>query len=150
MLAHQLLGHGQALAGGHAYIDDLRAQRQRGRALDGRGVRGHDDDSFSADFARHIGHGLGVVAAGVSDDAAGDLLGSELQNFVGRAAHLECADGLKALGLEPDLLAGSVAGEAGESGFDQWGFDGDERDAGGGGANFGEGDEVSAILCGPA
>ena len=142
VLADQLLGDGQPLARSQAHIDDLRAQRQRRGALDGRRVRGHHDNRLSADFARHIGHGLRMVAAGVSDDAAGDLAGSKLENLVGRAAHLEGADGLKTLRLEPDLLAGSVAGEAGEGSFDQRGFHGDLRDARSGGANGFEGDEV--------
>jgi hypothetical protein len=55
-----------------------------------------------------------MVAARIGDDAAGDFAGSELQNLVGRAANLEGADGLQAFGLEPDLFAGSVAGEAGK------------------------------------
>ena len=155
VLTNELFRHGQALAGGDAYIDDLRAQRQSGSALDGRSVRGHHDDCFTphgrrpvrgdpgfrSDFARHVGHGLRMVAARVGDDAAANLFRRQLQNFVGRAAHLECADGLEALRLKPDSLLGSVAGEAGKCGFDQRGFYGDGSDAGGGGANFGEGDE---------
>ena len=44
-----------------------------------------------------------MVAAGVSDDAAGDLFRRELENLVGRAAEFEGADGLQAFGLEPDF-----------------------------------------------
>ena len=82
-----------------------------------------------------------MVAAGIGDDAATNLLGGELQNFVGRAAHFEGADGLETLRLEPDSFLGSVAGEAGKSGFDQRGFYGDGGNAGGCGADFGEGDK---------
>ena len=87
------------------------------------------------------GHALGVVAAGVGDDAAGDLRGRELQNLVGRAANLEGPDRLKAFGFEVDLSVGSVARDAGERGANERGLDGDAGDAGGCGADFGEGDE---------
>jgi hypothetical protein len=79
-----------------------------------RGVRGHDDDGFSSDFAGGIGYSLGVVAAGVGDDAAGDLLGRELEDLVGRAADFESADGLQAFGFEIDFFEVAVAGEAGK------------------------------------
>ena len=114
VLADEFVGFGQALAGGDADIDDLRAHGKRGGALDGGRVRGHHDDCLCADFARGVGDALGVVAAGVSDDAAGDFFRGELEDLVGRAANFECADGLEGFGLEIDFLLGAVAGEAGK------------------------------------
>ena len=75
MPADELVGFGEALAGGNAYVDDFCAVGEGGGALDGGGVGGHDDYGFGADFAGGVGYALGVVAAGVGDDAAGDLLG---------------------------------------------------------------------------
>ena len=54
-----------------------------------------------------------------------DLFRRELQNLVGRAANLEGADGLQALGLEPDLSR-----HAGKRRTDQRRLDGDAGDAG--------------------
>ena len=129
VLADQFVGFGKALAGGDADIDDLSAHGERGGALDGGGVGGHDDDGFGADFARGIGYALGVVAAGIGDDAAGDFFRGELEDLVGRAADFECADGLEGFGFEVDFFAGAVAGEAGELGADERGLDGDIGDA---------------------
>ena len=82
-----------------------------------------------------------MVAAGVGDHAAGDLGGRQLENLVGRAADFEGADGLETFRLEPDSLACSVAGEAGEGGFNHRRFDGDAGDAGCCGADFSEGNQ---------
>ena len=140
VLAHEFFGLGEALAGGDADVDDFGAEGERGGALDGGGVRGHDDDGLGADFAGGVGDALGVVAAGVGDDAAGDFFGRELEDLVGRAADFEAADGLQAFGLEPDLLR-AVTGDVGEVGADERGLDGDVGDASGGGADGVERDE---------
>jgi hypothetical protein len=86
-----------------------------------------------------------VVAAGVGDDSTGNLFVRELQNLVGRAADFEGADGLEAFRLEPDCFTSSMAGEAGESGADERGFDGDRGDAGGGGADLLDGDKFFCL-----
>jgi hypothetical protein len=130
VLADKLVGFGQALARGYADVDDFRAHGERGGALDGWGVGRHDDDRFRSHFARGIGYALGVVAAGVGDDAAGDFFGRELEDFVGGAADFEGADGLEGFGFEVDFLARAVAAEAGERGADQRGADGDVRRCG--------------------
>ena len=91
-------------------VDHFGAERDGGGALDGRRIGGHDDDGFCTDRARRVGDALGVVAAGVGDDAAADLFGRELEDLVGRAANFECADGLQAFGLEPDFSFGGRPG----------------------------------------
>jgi len=82
-----------------------------------------------------------VVAAGIRNDAAGDLRRGKLENLVGRTANLECADGLKAFGLEPNLFVGSRAGNAWERGANERCFYRGAGDAGGGGADGSYGDE---------
>ena len=72
-----------------------------GRDLHGRGLTGHDDDRADPEEPCRSRHALGVVAARVRDDARGALRGVELRDRVVRAADLERADGLEALGLEP-------------------------------------------------
>jgi hypothetical protein len=72
----------------------------------------------------------------------GDFLGGKLEDFVRRAANLEGANGLKALGLEPDFLRCAVAGKAGEWGVDERGFYGDRGDASRRGANFSDGNQL--------
>ena len=118
VLANELLGNREPLARGQTHIHHLSAERQRGRALDGRRVRRHDNDGFSAHLAGGIGNALSVVAAGVGDDASGNLFAREPEDLVGRAADLESADGLKALGFEVDSLTGSIARGAGKCGCD--------------------------------
>jgi hypothetical protein len=141
VFADQLVGFGETLARSQTHIDNLSAECDGRGALDGRCVRGHDDHSLRADFAGDVGRGLAVVAAGVGDDPAGDLFRGELKDLVGRAADFEGADGLKRLSFQVDFARLAVTAEAGEWGADQRGFDGDVRDAGGGSADFGEGDE---------
>ncbi len=104
VLLHQFFGLGQPLARRGSDIDDLGPQGDRGCTLDGGRIRGHHDDGFSPHRTGRIGHALRMVAAGVGDDAATDLLRRELQNLVGGAANLEGSDGLQAFGLEPDLF----------------------------------------------
>ncbi len=134
--ANEFFGLGETLAGGDADVDDFGAVGESGRALDGGGVRRHDDHCFRADLARSVGDALGVVAAGVGDDAAGDFFRRELEDLVGSAAELEAADGLEAFGFEPDF-----ASDIRELGADERSFDGDAGDAIGGGADSVEGDE---------
>ncbi len=98
MFAHEFFRLGETLAGGDANVDNFGSVSKRGRALDGGGIRRHDDDGLRADLARCVGDALGVVAAGVSDDAARDFFRRELEDFVGCAAQFEAADGLEALG----------------------------------------------------
>jgi hypothetical protein len=75
VLADELVGFGEAVAGCGADVDDLGTHGESGGALDGGRVGGHDDDRFSADFAGGVGYALGVIAAGVGDDAASDSSG---------------------------------------------------------------------------
>ena len=82
-----------------------------------------------------------MVAAGISDDAAGDFFRGELENFVGRATDFKGADGLEGFSFEVDLSGLAVAAEAGELGAHERGFDGDGCDAGGGGADLLDGDK---------
>src|SRR5581483_1128505 len=109
VLAYELFGFCEPLAGGRTNVDDLRAESKRGSALDGGGIGGHDDDGSTPrrrrpvtgdpvlrpDLSCRIGHTLRVIAARIGDDAARDLLRRQLKNFVGCTANLEGADGLK-------------------------------------------------------
>ena len=71
---------------------------------DGRTL-GDTDGGPDAHVAGGIGHALSVVAGGAGDDAAGLLLVGEGGNFIVRAAELERAGLLQAVGLEVEVAA---------------------------------------------
>ncbi len=95
VLAHKLLGDGEALAGCKAHVYNFGTEDEGGGALDGRGVRRHDDDGFGTDDTGCIGYALSMIAAGVGDDATADFFWGELQNFVGGAAILKAPMGCR-------------------------------------------------------
>jgi len=128
---NQFFSLGETLAGGNANIDDFGAVSERSGALDGGSVRGHDDDSFSADCTGRVGNALGVVAAGVGNHAARNFFRRELQDFVRCAAEFKATDGLEAFALEPDFT-----GDTGKVCADERSFDGNAGDAIGGSAEF--------------
>jgi hypothetical protein len=51
----------------------------------------------------------------VSDDVASNFIQRELQYFVGRAANLEGADGVKVFGFEPNLFLGTEPARPGNA-----------------------------------
>ena len=102
MTGGQLVGASDALLVVRAHELDLGAIGAHAGDLDGRRVAGHDDDGAHAQEPRGPGDALGVIAAGVRDDARGALLRRELREGVVGAADLEGTDGLQVLRLEPD------------------------------------------------
>ena len=70
VLGGEFFSFGLALVGAGADDDDFCAEFGSGLALDGRCVVGHDDDAFDLERAGGVGNALGVVAAGVGDDAS--------------------------------------------------------------------------------
>ena len=70
---------------------------------------GHADDRAHAEEPRGEGDRLAVVAGRGGDHAARPLLRGELRDEVDAAAHLEGADGLVVLVLDPDLRADQLA-----------------------------------------
>jgi hypothetical protein len=115
------LGDGLTLVARRADDDDLRAVRGDSLALDRRRIRGHDDDRRCTQKPRRPSDALGVVARRVGDDAAGAFLGGQGRDCDVRAADLERADRLEALGLEeapvlgwPERNERRADGDAGE------------------------------------
>ncbi len=70
-----------------------------------------------------------MVAAGISDDAAGNFAGRELQNLVRGSAHFECANGLEIFSFEADFFSGPVSRQAGKGGGHQRRSEGNVRDS---------------------
>ena len=84
----------------------ISAPRASGRlALDRGRISRHHDDCLHPQRSRRIGNALGVIAAGIGDDAALALVLGEGSDLVVSAAQLECADGLQVFGLEKELAA---------------------------------------------
>ena len=96
----KLFGLLPALAAGIAHQHNLGAQRNRRIALDLRRIRRHHNHRLRAQRARRIRHALRMVARGVGDDAAPQLLARELRNLVVCAAQFETADRLRGLVLQ--------------------------------------------------
>src|ERR1019366_2663001 len=70
VLGGQFFGFELAFGAAGTYQYNVRAQGGSCLALDGGGVVGHDDDGLHAERAGRVGDALGVIAAGVGDDAA--------------------------------------------------------------------------------
>ena len=68
-------------------------------------LRGITMTAFDSQRTCRVRDALGVVAAGVGDDAAPALLVGERCDLVVSAANLEGADRLQALRLQPELPA---------------------------------------------
>ena len=105
--------------------DDFRAEFGRGFALDRGRVVGHDDDRLHFERAGGVGHALGVIAAGVGDDAALAFVFRERSDLVVGSAEFEGADGLLVFGLEKKMAR--VVGA--EWKLDQLRADGDALEA---------------------
>ena len=87
---------------------ELRAQRADGRLLDGgRGLR-HDDAGVRAEALRGVGHRAAVVSGRGRDKAARTLILRQGEDLVHRAAQLERACALHALGLGIHLAAEGI------------------------------------------
>ena len=86
---------------------------------------GHDDDRFHFEGASGVGNSLGVIAAGVGDDAALALVLGEGGDFVVGSAEFEGADRLLVFGLEV-----KAAGSVGVMEFDEAGAGGNAAEAG--------------------
>ena len=99
----ELFGFAFAIGAGRADFDDLRAHGRGGALFHFGRVARHDDDRFGTDGASGVGDSLGMIAAGIGDDAARALLGSQLGDLVVRAAQLEAADGLETFGFDVDF-----------------------------------------------
>jgi len=102
----ELFGFEAPVGGGGADLDDLGTQCASSGFLDLGGVAGHDDDGAGSEGAGGVGYALGVVAAGVGDDAAVELFGRKLRDHVVGSAKLEAADGLLALGFDVEVEVG--------------------------------------------
>ena len=87
---------------------ELRAQRADGRLLDGRSRLRHDDAGVRAEALRGISHRAAMVAGRGRDKAAGTLGIRQGEDLVHRAAQLERARALHALGLDVHLTAEGV------------------------------------------
>ncbi len=139
LLAGESFGFRSAFRAGAADEDDFGAERAGALDLDLGGDTGHHDDRFCAEGAGGIGDALGVVAAGVGDDAAPALVIGERGDLVVGAAQFEGADGLEALRLEIELAARLRAGN-------QRRAHGDAAQARGGQGDVGESDHGRTIL----
>jgi hypothetical protein len=137
----ELFGFLFAGGAGGTDFDDFGTESGGGALFDFGGVGGHDDDGFSADDAGGVSDSLSVVAAGVSDDAATALVGSELGDFVVGAAQFEAADGLEAFGFDVNFGSGLTRILAGDEEADERGAGGDATDAGLGVAEGSESEE---------
>ena len=107
LLLQQLIGDRLARLGGRVVEDDAGAERRRRLALDRRRVGRHHDRRADAEQLPDAGHGLGVVARRVGDDAARPHVLGQRRDRVQRAAELEGTDALQVLALEEDGAAGA-------------------------------------------
>jgi hypothetical protein len=99
-------GDGFAVFGQTVIGDDARPLRPRGFDLGAGGVIGHHDVRPRANMLGGDGHGLGVVAGRIRDDATREGVGGKRQDQVGCAADLESAAALQVLALEEHAEAG--------------------------------------------
>ena len=126
MLSGERFGLGFPLVGSGADQDNFGSQFGGGFALDQRSIVGHHDYRFHLERSRRVGDALGVIAAGIGDNAALALGLGEGSDLVISSAKLEGADGLFVLGLEKETARVGAA----ERKFDQFGVQGDALQAG--------------------
>ena len=105
----------------HAGELDLGAVALDALDLDARRVARHADHRVRAEQPRGTRHRLGVVARRVGDDAAGALGIGQRGDLVVRAAHLEGADGLERLRLQPGRVVPAQERRAGGDAADALG-----------------------------